>query len=366
MGKTAVFPHLRGRESILAEASIIPAMKYSQTDRGIRIQLETDDDIWHIYNVLEVGDLVTASTLRRDSSVTDKIRAERAEKKRMTLGIRVEKIEFSEDDLRLKVLGIIENGPQDIGQHHTLMMEVGDSPIIDKRHWKETQLERLKRAAADTNKPRMVFVSMDQDEATIAVLRQFGLKEVATIRSGRSGKQYQDDSKGGDYHGEIIAKLKLICEPGMPLVLLGPGFEKEQFAESVKPAGISQSIFVYHTGQSGMQGVNELMKKGLGANLLRESRVGIEMEAVEKLMENIGKGGLATYGNQEVADAAAAGAVETLLVLDSKLRENDLDPIVRSVEQQKGNVIVVSSQHDGGRQLEALGGMGAILRYNLG
>jgi protein pelota len=58
--------------------------------------------------------------------------------------------------------------------------------------------------------------------------------------------------------------------------------------------------------------------------------------------------------------------VETLRVLDSKLRENDLDTIVRSVEQQKGNVIVVSSQHDGGRQLEALGGMGAILRYNLG
>ena len=341
-------------------------MKYSQTDRGIRIQIETDDDIWHIYNILEVGDLVTASTLRRDSSVTDKIRAERAEKKRMTLGIRVEKIEFSEDDLRLKVLGTIENGPQDIGQHHTLMMEVGDSPIVDKKHWKDTQLERLKRAAADTNKPRMVFVSMDQDDATIAVLRQFGLKEVATIRSGRSGKQYQDDSKGGDYHGEIIAKLKLICEPNMPLVLLGPGFEKEQFADSVKAAGISQSVFVYHTGQSGMQGVNELMKKGLGANLLRESRVGIEMEAVEKLMENIGKGGLATYGNQEVADAAAAGAVETLLILDSKLRENDLDPIVRSVEQQKGNVIVVSSQHDGGRQLEALGGMGAILRYNLG
>ena len=347
------------------DGEIKRVMKYSQTDRGIRIQIETDDDIWHIYNILELGDLVTASTMRRDSSVTDKIRAERAEKKRMTLGIRVEKIEFSEDDLRLKVLGTIETGPQDIGQHHTLMLEVGDSPIVEKNHWKETQLERLKRAAADTNKPRMVFVSMDQDEATIAVLRQFGLKEVATIRSGRTGKQYQDDSKGGDYHGEIIAKLKLICEPNMPLVILGPGFEKEQFSDSVKGTNMFQSVFVYHTGQCGMQGVNELMKKGLGANLLRESRVGIEMEAVEKLMEGIGKDGLATYGTQEVADAAAAGAVETLLVLDSKLRETDLDPVVRAVEQQKGNVIVVSAQHDGGRQLEALGGMGAILRYRL-
>ena len=188
---------------------------------------------------------------------------------------------------------------------------------------------------------------------------------MSIIRSGRTGKQYQDDSKGGDYHGEIIAKLKLIYEPNMPLVLLGPGFEKEQFADSVKAANMFQSVFVYHTGQCGMQGVNELMKKGLGANLLRESRVGIEMEAVEKLLEGIGKDGLATYGTKEVTDAAEAGAVETLLVLDSKLRETDLDPVVRCVEQQKGNVIVVSAQHDGGRQLEALGGLAALLRYKL-
>lgn len=340
-------------------------MKHSQTDRGIRIGIETEDDIWHLYNILELGDVVTASTYRRDGSATDKIRAERAEKRRMTLGIRIEKIEFSEDDLRLKILGVIESGPQDIGQHHTLMVEVGDSPIVEKNHWKETQLERLKRAAADTNKPRMIFISLDQDDATIAVLRQYGLKEVATIRSQRSGKQYQDDSKGADYHGEILGKLKLMYEPDMPLVLLGPGFEKEQLANSLKASGAFKSIFVYQTGQSGMQGVNELMKKGLGADLLRESRVGIEMEAVEGLMSHIAKDGLATYGMQEVSDAAMAGAVETLLILDSKLRESDLDSVVRSVESQKGDVIVVSSQHDGGSQLAALGGFAAILRYRL-
>lgn len=341
-------------------------MKYAQTDRGIKVSMETEDDIWHLYNILELGDTVTASTYRRDGSATDKIRAERAEKRRMTLGIRVEKIEFSEEDLRLKLLGVIESGPQDIGQHHTLMVEVGDSPVIQKNRWKDTQMERLKRAAADTCKPRMIFVSLDQDDATIAVLRQYGLKEAAVIRSQRSGKQYQDDSKGSDYHGEILAKLKLMHEPDMPLVLLGPGFEKEQLSASLKASGLFKSIFVYQTGQSGMQGVNELMKKGLGADLLRESRVGIEMEAVERLMEHIGKDGLATYGVQEVSDAAAAGAVETLLILDSKLRESDMDAVVRSVESQKGDVIVVSSQHDGGSQLASLGGFAAVLRYRLG
>ena len=338
-------------------------MRYWQTDDGIGVQLETDDDIWHLYNIIEEGDLVIASTLRREEKASDKIRAEKAEKRRMTLGIRVEKMEFTEEDVRLRILGTIESGPQDIGQHHTLMAEVGERMTVCKRHWKETQIERLKRAVADTNKPRMVFVALDQDDATIAVLRQFGVKEVASIRSNRSGKQYQDDSKGDTYHKDIISKLKTMGEAEAPLVLLGPGFEKEVFADSLKAAGMKNRVFVYHTGQNGMQGVNELMKKGMGADLLRESRVGVEMEAVEKLMEGIGTNGLATYGNAEVAQAAEAGAVETLLILDTRLREEDLDPIVKNVENQKGNVIVVSCQHDGGKQLEALGGLGAILRY---
>ena len=52
--------------------------------------------------------------------------------------------------------------------------------------------------------------------------------------------------------------------------------------------------------------------------------------------------------------------------MDTKLREQDLDDIVRAVESQKGNVLVVSSHHDGGKALASLGGMGAILRYKLG
>lgn len=342
-------------------------LEKNPSDNSISIRIETDDDAWHLYNVVEIGDLVTASTTRREEKVADKIRAERAEKKRMTLGIRVEKIEFSENDLRIKILGTIETGPQDIGQHHTLMIEVGDTLNIGKKKWKESQIERLERAVSDTTKPRIVFVALDQDEATIAVLRQYGLKEMTTIRSQRSGKQYQEKESGGDYHGEIISKLKPMVGPEMPLVLLGPGFEKELLQEDGKQRDpqLFSKTFVYHTGQSGMQGINELMKKGLGSSLLRESRVGIEMEAVEKLMEEIGKEGLATYGTEQVNNAACAGAVETLLILDSKLRDGDYDEMIRNTESQKGNVIVVSEQHDAGKELGSLGGFAAILRYKV-
>lgn len=342
-------------------------LKEDVSSGTVRIQIETDEDLWHLYNVVEEGDVITASTTRREEKAADKLRAERAEKKRMTLGVRIEKIEFSEDDLRLKLLGTIVSGPQDIGQHHTLIFENGDQMDILKEHWRDTQVDRLRRAVSESKKPRIVFVSLDQDDATIAVLRQFGLKEVVTIRSGRCGKQYEEKPQKDCYHDEIESKLVPLMEPNMPLVVLGPGFEKETLADHLKKSrsDVFGKIHVYHTGQCGMVGINELMKTGMGADVLRESSVGMELEAIERLMTEIGKNGPATYGPQEVMDAANAGAVETLLVLDSKLREQDMDPIIRAVESQKGTVIVVSSQHDGGTTLAALGGMGAILRYKL-
>ena len=343
-------------------------LKEDASSGNVKVQIETDEDLWHLYNVIEEGDLVTASTTRREEKAADKLRAERAEKKRMTLGIRIEKIEFSEDDLRLKLLGTIETGPQDLGQHHTLIFENGDNLDIGKHHWRDTQVERLRRAVSESKKPRIVFVSLDQDEATVAVLRQFGLKEVTTVRSGRSGKQYAEKPQADGYHEEIASKVVPLMEPNMPLVLLGPGFEKETLAENLKRMhpNVFGRIHVHHTGHSGMVGINELMKAGMGADVLRESAVGTEIEAVEHLMSEISKNGLGTYGPNEVMDAAVSGAVETLLILDTKLREQDLDDIVRAVESQKGNVLVVSSHHDGGKALASLGGMGAILRYKLG
>ncbi|MGE4275386.1 MAG: mRNA surveillance protein pelota, partial [Candidatus Methanomethylophilaceae archaeon] len=250
---------------------------------------------------------------------------------------------------------------------HTLVFETGDILTLTKEHWRDTQVGRLHRAMEDSRKPRIVFVAMDQDEASIAVLRQFGMKELAVVRSGRSGKQYVEKDAGLDYHGEIAAKLQSVIEPGTPLVVLGPGFAKEALIEDGKqrfPEVFSQAAS-YHTGQSGMAGIHEMMKKGLGAEVLRDSRVALEVSLMETVLERLGKDGLVTYGPQEVESAAKVGAVETLLVLDSLIRERDLDSLVRNVESQGGEVVVVSEQHDAGRELESLSGVAALLRYHV-
>jgi len=344
-------------------------MKVLHQDRfkgEIKMQVEVSDDLWHLYNILTPGDLVYASTYRREEAKSDKIRAERGEKKRMTLGIRLEKVEFGEFDNRLRLLGVIEEGPQDVGSYHTLLMEEGEVLSVIKQQWKPSQLDRVRRAVEDSKKPSVMFISLDDDEATVAVMRQFGVQKLADIFAGGHGKMYATKEEG-DYFGEIIVKAKQAYSPGVPIIILGPGFAKETLIAKGKekePEMFSRAC-LYHTGQSGMTGIQELMKRGMGTEVLKDSRVAEETELVEKLLEQVGTDGLATYGPKEVREATKAGAVEQLLILDSLVREKDVEALIRSVEDARGRVTIVSELHEGGKKLEALGGMAALLRYKM-
>ena len=299
----------------------------------IKFQVETLDDLWHLYNIILPGDIVISVTYRRDESKTDKLRAERGEKKRMVLGIRTENVDFHESESRLRVHGVIVEGPQDVGSYHTLNLAEGDVLTVRKTDWSPSILERVKRAVEDSKKPCVVFIALDDDEATVAVLRQFGIKRLADIYSGGHGKMYATKEEG-DYFGEVISKAKQAHSAGVPIIVLGPGFAKETLMARGKerdPEMFSKA-FLYHTGQSGMNGIQELMKRGMGAEVLKDSRVAEETELVERLLEQVGTDGLATYGPKEVREAAKAGAVEQLLILDSLVRERDVESLMRMVE----------------------------------
>ncbi len=110
----------------------------------IKLVPENLDDIWHLYNIIEENDLVRAVTFRTDEQKDDKKRSKKAEKKRMKLGIRVSEVKFHEFSDRLRIHGIIEEGPRDLGSFHTLNIDADKmEPItIIKENWKDYQLKR--------------------------------------------------------------------------------------------------------------------------------------------------------------------------------------------------------------------------------
>ena len=329
----------------------------------IKVRVENADDLWHLHNLVLPGDLVRASTYRREEVKTDKVRPERGEKVRVTLTIRVESVEFQAFSDRLRITGVIVEGPQDLGRHHTLNVAVDDVLSVIKT-WQAHELRRIEEAVAAAQKPLVAFLSLDDEEALLAQLRQYGVRELTTIRAPGHGKMFPSGDARSVYFDEILAKLR-IMEIGEALVLVGPGFTRDAFLEYVKARehALASKVHTHGTAHPGMQGIQEALKAGVGAKVFGDSRVGYETRLVETLLEAIATNRPCAYGPAEVAEAIEAGAVETLLVSDAVARNPGIEDLMRSAESARGAVVLVSRHHEAGQKLEALGGIAALLRF---
>ncbi|UCE37858.1 MAG: mRNA surveillance protein pelota [Thermoplasmata archaeon] len=334
----------------------------------IKLLIESMDDLWHLFNMLEKGDLVWAMTHRREEKKTDKLRPERGKKKPMRLGILVEEIEFHEFADRLRVHGIINEGPQDIGSYHTLNLKEGDKISIIKETWSDHHLKRLAEAQSATKQPLVLFLSIDYDEAHFAILRQSGVQEMAHITTGESGKRYKRSKEAKTrFYREVLGKLEGLLMDPKPLIILGPGFAKEEFfnyGKNINPELFSNST-LQGTGHVGMTGIQEILKEGLAPKILHNTRVAYETNMIEELLKEISKNGNYAYGQNEVESALIAGAVSTLLVTDKLVREKKVNELLNLASEKKSEIVIINEMQDAGKKLEALGGIGAILRYKI-
>ena len=335
--------------------------------REIKLVPENLDDIWHLYNIIEEGDLVRAVTFRTNEQKDDKIRSKKAEKKRMKLGIRISEIRFHEFSDRLRLHGKIEEGPQDLGSFHTLNItaEKMDSLSIIKEEWKDYELQRIEEAVKLRNQALITFVSLDDDTSTIAVLRQSGVQWITDIDSRRSGKMFESKDTEHEYFGEIISVVKTNKTKDTIIVIVGPGFTKEHLVKygREKEPEIFEKCIVHGTGEPGMNGIQEAIKTGIVEQITKENRVVFETSLVEKLFEEIKKDGLAAYGTDEVKNAIINGAVERLLIADIMVRNDEGEELLRLAKQNSSDFTIINTMHEAGKKIEGLGGVAALLRF---
>lgn len=335
----------------------------------IKLLPQTLDDIWHLSNIIQTGDTVKAMTFRTDEQTSDKIRTKKSTKKRMKLSIRVEEVKFHEFSDRLRIHGIIEEGPQDKGSYHTFNVTADDKdPItIVKTVWKSYELQRLKEAVQQTKQSLIVFVSLDEDTATIAVLRQSGIQWIADIDSHRSGKMYESVSTEKEYYAEILSMIQHTKPENAPLIVVGPGFTKDHFMQYGRTTNpeLFKQCFNAATGNAGMNGVQEAMKSGVVDHISKENRVLFETQLVEKLFVEIKKEGLAAYGEKEVAQALENGAVEHLLISDTLIRSEQGDRLVNLAQSHQSTFTIINTIHDAGKKLDGIGGIAALLRFKI-
>lgn len=335
---------------------------------------ETLDDLWHLSHIVEVGDNASSKTTRRIQDTTgDKTRGDRGIKKTFYLGLDVQNIEFHLFTGKLRLTGVITRGPEDLiplGSHHTLEVKLNTALTIKKDRWPKWAINRLNQAIEASKKLSAIIVVLEDDTATLGLMRQFGIEYYGPIKGSVSGKRIVDKNRQKnitEFYEKVIDSITKF-DSIQNIVIAGPGFVKNDFYDYLKDkhSDLAKISIVEPTGAGGRNGIAEVLKKGTVEKLTSENRVAQEMAAMENLLTEIGKNSSkVAYGIKETKHAVNLGAVSQLLVLDTQVPKDDMGETMDMVENMKGEVLVISSQHDGGKQLESLGGVAALLRYEI-
>lgn len=340
-----------------------------------RIELvpETVDDLWHLSYVLEPGDLVSGDTTRRIQRDDEQMRDTGGEREHLHVTIEVEDVEFARFANRLRVGGLIVGSSREdeLGHHHTLNVEEHTELTVEK-HFKPDQLDRIEEAEESADAPNVAIATVEEGEAYVHLVKQYGTEEYASFtRPTGKGEYARPRNELFAELGKALSFLEVDA-----VILAGPGFTKQDAGDYIEEnyPEVSEKMTVVDTSSAGDRGVHEVLKRGAVEEVQSETRIAREAELLDELMERIAEGAKAAYGIDEVAEAAEFGAVEELLVLDERLREErqgrgdwsvDANEVIETVEQKGGEITVFSADFQPGEQLKNLGGIAALLRYRL-
>ncbi len=338
----------------------------------VKLKIQNLDDLWYLSNIMNKGDLIRAQTIRKIKIGKEEERKQAIVKKKITLTIKAEKVEYKADSLR--VGGKITECPEDIqkGSWHSFNLTVNSILTIIKNEWLKYQLDWLKQASKEKI-PKILICCLDREEAYFALLKRAGYEILSHIK-GKVAKKAVEEKLKTTFWQELAKKTKEYDEKLKldKIIIASPSFWKEYLIKEIKDHSLKEKIVLASCSSVDKTGLNEVLKRPELVNVLKEERIAEEINLVEELLTEIKKQGKVSYGLKETEQAINSGAVEKLLVTDSFLKQmreqekaDQINQLMKLTEQMKGSVIIISSEHEGGKKLDSLGGVGALLRYKI-
>lgn len=357
-------------------------IKKKLKDGEIELQVTNLDDLWQLYNLIEPDDFVSAYSFRRVRQKQETLRPDSGEKVRMYLGIRVTGVEFHAFSNRLRVRGQIKNGPMDLitlDSHHTINLEIHSQFVIKKENWSKFHLIRLKDAVSEKEQHKFLITVVDEREATIGLVTNIGIKIIAHFHETIPGKHfkiaYHDQSMQNFYQKISTVLIENTKKYDIQTIIVaGPGFTKEHFIKHLRQnvSEIKVPISMDNASSASKSGVYEVIKRGATSKILGKLRLIQEEVLINEVLRRLGKNlNDVTYGFDEIQKLVQSqpNAIDKLLMTDIFLREQSIerrkqsDDLIRSIEENKGKIFIISTLHPAGEQLSSLGGIATLLRY---
>ncbi|KAJ2502959.1 Translation factor pelota [Coemansia sp. RSA 1972] len=356
---------------------------------SVRLIAQEPEDIWHVYNLVQKGDQLKASTVRgvKSESKTGSVTTDRV---RITLTVSIEDVFFDSQACALRINGrnIGESKYVALGQYHTLDLELNQPFTLSKPEWDLISLKRINDACDITQQADVAAVTMQEGLAVVCLLTQYMTVvrqriDVPIPRKRRgSTTNYEKGLKR--FYDQIYRAIKQHVDFDIvKVVILGsPGFVRDQFfeymmAEAVKAEDRNilnnkAKFLLVHTSSGHKGALEEVMRDPQIKARLADTKSAQEARAIDKFYQMLNdEPDRAFYGYNDVCKAAENGAIGTLMVTDELFRAADVPTrkkyiqLVEDSQATNADVLVFSSLHVSGERLNQLTGVAAILNFPL-
>jgi len=340
-----------------------------------RLTVESPDDLWTLRRLLSPGDVVVTKSSRVSKREGDYARPDKGERIKVTIALKVEAITLDSSVARVRIRGkIVEASDESVTKagSHSLLISPGQELTIRKEDWRPSDTRILN--SSTVSERRFLLVTIDRREAGVGLLTGSHLAIVSTVESGASGKggSNQKEVDMQPYFRKVLELLKATWREGDVVVVAGPGNTKLTMENVLRkdPDLRKNETLVEGFDLSGSDGVRALVKSDGFRKVASDSVLVEVQETVEEAIRRISRGERRiAYTLPRVSQAAEAGAVEKCMVSDdvfaSKVDENALVETLNVIEEKGGKVFLIDSSLETGKQVSALGGIVALLRYDI-
>jgi len=223
------------------------------------------------------------------------------------------------------------------------------------------------------------LVVMDRKEATIGLLEGKRIEVLQKMTSGipskvraggQSSQRFHRITEGltKEFYKRIADEMKKIFfdMPKLKGILVGgPIPTKDEFLDGdYLVTALRQKVMgKIDLGDSSESGLKELVERA--QDILASHERTQEKKAVEAFFRSLGEQPQkTTLGEKETRMALEMGAVETLY-LSSKLPKNTINDLTKLAENIGSEIKIISVETPEGEQFFNMGGVGAILRFQI-
>ena len=351
---------------------IVRDSKHSEKSKAI--SAEDLDDLFTLRRIIEINDTIITDTTRSIKQKSEFSRPDKGERVKIRILLRIETIKFDGTVDRIRIGGTILNSDNQLvpkGVHHSISIKVDDMIILEKKQWKKIQADILKNSGNDTI---YLLISIDTQEAAIALVTGTHVKILPNIYSGQSGKRFQGSRRINanieSFFEEILLGIRSVTNlhaQKQMLILFGPGETKRRFFNFLAKEFNEKITVLEGIDVAGEDGIFVSLRSTSLKELLKASKIGIVSSMLDKLIYLIHSGDPKyAIGVNEVRNAVNNKSIESLIYSNSileKLDEGEFIDLLNSTEAVGAKIYGVDASTDIGLRVSSLGGIVGLLRF---